>query len=558
MTKKRKITSSLFGEPKPQFLRVVLAATLGIVVAVGFAGTAQAQITEVWPTGNLALDQSNVENAVNKSGTVILHATNTKGVPTAFNFSYVYVTKDVTIKGEKLHGSGLGNEWTPDHPSNVYFYTPDGEILSDRTVVYCTEKYGGKMAFRLADERKLVIEGLRFDSFIGWAVYINACSSGGVEIRDNVITHILRGYGHIGIEIWDIPEWPETINGDIIIENNAIKEAKTVSIRARRAADLYISNNALNNAKTCIDVQKTADLYISNNTINDAKDRGIWAGKTADLYISNNTINNAETCIDVRDVSNGTITNNTITGEMQRGIYLKNTSNSVISSNMISRVISPPWHKWYNGAIALDKGENNIVRNNEIMGEGRSAIHLFRTHNNSILDNDCSGYTSKSSYPGQSWNVCQFWDSRDSSGNTVSGNIWGPVAPESRLATVVISFRKNASPSDDNILDNDYWQYNNVPGWTEANPDGPGCVLLTEGTENNFVFESGHFPHGTDAKSQVMDLGTNNRVVGHDADHVISPGIGQRLKEIMAEIDALTEEEEALLEEEDTWLEEEP
>jgi parallel beta-helix repeat protein len=228
---------------------------------------------------------------------------------------------------------------------------------------------------------------------------------------------------------------------------------------------------------------------------------------------------------------------------MQRGIYLKNTSNSVISSNMISRVISPPWHKWHNGAIAIDFGANNIVKNNEIMGEGRSAIHLFRTHNNSILDNDCSGYTCKWSNPKQSWNVCQFWDCRDSSGNTVSGNIWGPVAPESRLATVVISFRKNASPSDDNILDNDYRQYNNVPGWTEANPDGPGCVLLTKGTENNFVFESGHFPYGTDAKSQVMDLGTNNRVVGHDADHVISPGIGQRLKQIQAEIDALPEEE---------------
>jgi hypothetical protein len=107
----------------------------------------------------------------------------------------------------------------------------------------------------------------------------------------------------------------------------------------------------------------------------------------------------------------------------------------------------------------------------------------------------------------------------------------------------VISFREDASPSDDNIMDNDYRDYNNVPGWTEANPDGPGCVLLTEGTVNNFVFESGNFPRDTDAKSQVMDLGTNNRVVGHDADDVIAPGIGQRLQEIRAAIAALPEEQ---------------
>ena len=506
MTKKRKITSSLLNTPKPQFVRAILTATLGILLAVCFAGNVQAQVTAVLPTGDLYWDRVNVLNAICLSDTVVLLATNEEGKPTAFNLEDIWIDKDVTIKGEKLS-------------SSVEFKTPKGSIFSDRAVVFCPFGYSGfdgKYAFVVRDG-EVVIEDLWFDSFFSTAIYVGGCSSGGVVIRNNVITQLLNPRGEFGILI---SGFKDSIKGDITIESNEIYDTKREGIYA----------------------WLTADLYISNNIINDAK-KSIYARKTADLYISNNTINNAETCIDVRDVSNGAITNNTITGEMQRGIYLKNTSNSVISSNMISRVISPPWHKWYNGAIALDLGENNIVKNNEIMGEGRSAIHLFRTHNNSILDNDCSGYTSKSSYPGQSWNVCQFWDSRDSSGNTVSGNIWGAVPPESRLATVVISFRKNAAPSGDNILDNDYRQYNNVPGWTDANPDGPGCVLLTEGTENNFVFESGHFPHGTDAKSQVMDLGTNNRVVGHDADHVISPGIGQRLKQIQAEIDALPEEE---------------
>lgn len=283
-----------------------------------------------------------------------------------------------------------------------------------------------------------------------------------------------------------------------------------------------------------------------NCTVRDLKVTARWCGIYSELsdnvvVADNNISGTLQYGIWAQGVNSVSITNNTIQGEMWRAIALNWAYDSVISDNMMDRVISPPSHPWWNGAIDIDNGANNVVRGNQIMGEGRSAIHLFRTYNNSILDNDCSGYTGK--WSGQSWNVCQFWDGGYSSGNTVSGNIWGPIAPESTLATVVIAFRNGASPTDDNILDNDYRQYNNVPGWTEADPDGPGCVLLTEGTENNLVFESGHFPRGTNAKSQVMDLGSNNRVVGHDADNVISPGIGQRLKAIQAQIDALPSEE---------------
>jgi parallel beta-helix repeat protein len=283
-----------------------------------------------------------------------------------------------------------------------------------------------------------------------------------------------------------------------------------------------------------------------NCTIKDLKVTATWCGIYSELsdnvvVADNNISGTLQYGIWAQVVNSVSITNNTIQGEMWRAIALNWAYDSAISNNMIDRVISPSSHPWWNGAIDLDNGANNVVRSNQIMGEGRSAIHLYRTYNNSILDNDCSGYTGK--WSGQTWNVCQFWDSGYSSGNTVSGNVWGPVAPESTLATVVMAFRGGASPTDDNILDNDYRQYNNVPGWTEADPDGPGCVLLTEGTENNLVFESGHFPRGTNAKSQVMDLGSNNRVVGHAADNVISPGIGQRLKAIQAQIDALPSEE---------------
>ena len=505
MIKKRIIMSNLFNEPRPHFPRAFLAATLGILVAVCLAGTTQAQVTEVWPTGDRVLDQFNVENAVHQGGTVILHAKNIKKEPTAFNFSYVYIPEDVTIEGEKL-------------PSHKYFHTSHGDILSDRTVVYCTDKYGGKMAFRLTEERKLVIEGLRFDGFIGWAVYINACSSDGVQIRDNVITHVLRGKGRMGIEIWDIPSWPEEVRGSIVIEDNTIEAAEMVGIRVRRAPE----------------------LHILNNTITDPMSgRGMW----------------------LTNVAKAAITNNTITGEMLRGIQFSRTSNSVISNNMIDRVISPPWHKWWNGAIALDDCTGCTVQGNTIRGEGRSAIHLHNTDDSYILDNDCSDYTANSPQlqGHEERGLCQLWFGKHSDGNTVSGNIWGPV-PSDGVAVVLVSARGVAS-NNLNILDNDYGQ-SGVPGWNNATPVGPGCVLLANGTQNTFVFESGNFPKGTGgAKKQVVDLtreltgSTTNRVIGHPANFLAEdecPGIGQRLQDIMDQLDALPieeEEEEALLDE---------
>lgn len=511
----------------PQFAGAIRTAILGILFAVCFVGVVQAQVTEVWPTGDSVQDKANVLDAINLGGTVILHARNKSDTPTAFNIEDIWIWKDVTVRGETL-------------PGNVEFVTPVGSVFSDRTVVFCHPGYsgtGGKLAFGVGNG-SVVIENLRFDSYYRTAIHVQRCSVGGVVMRNNVITHLLRPKNKLyGIEIFGFG-----INGDITIESNEITDAKR-SIFARNTAYLYISRNTINRADSGIDVQTAGDLYICENTVNDVKNTGIWTAWTAGLNIFSNSVHNAKTCVDVRNVSNGTITDNTITGTMQRGIFLNSASDVVVSNNIISQVISPSSHQWWNGAIGIDYGANNIVRSNQIMGEGRSAVHLFRTHNNSVLDNDCSGYTGKWSNPEQSWNVCQFWDSGNSSGNTVSGNIWGPVAPESTLATVVVSFRNGASPKDDNILDNDYRQYNNVPGWTAENPDGPGCVLLTEWTENNFVHESGHFPRDTDAKSQVMDLGVNNRVVGHDADNVISPGIGQRLKQIQAQIDALPAEE---------------
>jgi len=352
--------------------------------------------------------------------------------------------------------------------------------------------------------------------------------------------------------------------GSMHISGNIIRSKFGDGLSAGSEEPATVSGNMIEAGQRGIYVGGMSVCTITENTINAATD-GIHAYQTAQLCVSSNTITGPMEGrgIWLEYMNQPTVTENVITGEMLRGIYTESVSNAQIRNNMIDRLVSPSWHAWYNGAIAIDYGENNSVENNVIRGEGRSAIHFWRTHNNSVLDNDCSGYTCR--WPGQTWNVCQFWDSDYSSGNTLSGNIWGPVPPESRLATVVLSMRFGTAPSDNNILDNDYTLCG-VPGWTDANPDGPGCVLLTEGTQKNFVSESGNFPPGTGgAKKQVLDVqalpppdglgSTTNRVVGHPAEYLeedVPPGIGQRLKEIMAEIEVLSteeEEEEALLEE---------
>lgn len=92
---------------------------------------------------------------------------------------------------------------------------------------------------------------------------------------------------------------------------------------------------------------------------------------------------------------------------------------------------------------------------------------------------------------------------------------------------------------EDNYLVKNSYRDSGMPGWEADGSGGPGCVLLGgrlnefwAGAVNNLVKENGGFPHGTNATKQVLDLGMNNRVVGHPANKVLDPGIGQRIQEL--------------------------
>lgn len=327
------------------------------------------------------------------------------------------------------------------------------------------------------------------------------------------------------------------VKGNILIQNNEMSAE-----RMGMFIDWYWSENHEDWQPEDTHVQILGNEIYSFS-------QGVYLTMTTNAVVTDNEISGPmKHGIWVRYATNAVITNNTITGEMWRAIQFNRASNSVISNNMIDRVISPPWHKWWNGAIATDYSINCTIQGNIICGEGRSAIHLWNTGDSIIINNDCSGYTASwggTMIPKEEKGLCQMWFGRHSDGNRVSGNIWGPV-PSDAVAVVFVSAKEPSSNLD--ILDNDYRQCG-VPGWASA--DGPGCVLLANGTQNSFVFESGKFPPGTgDAKKQVVDLtreltgSSTNRVVGHPANLLVedlNPGIGQRLQEIMDQLDALPE-----------------
>jgi hypothetical protein len=141
----------------------------------------------------------------------------------------------------------------------------------------------------------------------------------------------------------------------------------------------------------------------------------------------------------------------------------------------------------------------------------------------------------------------------------VSDNIFGPQAlPYGALILESV----NADPANCpmplptancTIMNNDYRQ-TGAPGWVAESGAWPlnGCILIDSevdmwawgtgvGTEvkNNLISETGRFPVGTGGpNNQVYEFNLstpalcyNNRIVGLPANHIMNPGIGQRIKQ---------------------------
>ena len=483
-------------------MKTVRMLVILVLVLVGLVGI-EAQGVEVYPTGNPAQDVPNIQNAVDLGGNVLLKATDTDGNPQYFNFGdfgIVGIEKDVVIMGESIS-------------ETTYPTLPDGRtISSDRAVIYGggnpdapgRENIRGTLNVY---QGSFEISNIRLDSSRYAGIFVLNCD--GVakpcRIRDNVITYT-KPYA-------DTSGWRMYAKSIAIVEGGTLLDGQPIGDIYGR---LYIEDNRIeynpnlgwiSNVEAISVVHiytSAAKIYIKGNEIklhnqpsSMAKGIGTW-DVYAELTIENNVIdagtNNASEITGMRLAltDNALVSGNIISGQMYSGIYLLASHNVLVEGNAIEH-FRPIWSGI---PILLEMSQNCTVTENELID---------------VCDFN-AGYVPYA-------------------GITISGYFapWIPGGVQSNNNT---------------LMRNDY-TLSRLPGLT-AQSDGPFCVILEEGTNDNFVDEQGGFPTGTNAKRQVFDGGcyddygtwtTTNRVIGHSANELaqqedLNPGIGQRLKAI--------------------------
>jgi parallel beta-helix repeat protein len=127
---------------------------------------------------------------------------------------------------------------------------------------------------------------------------------------------------------------------------------------------------------------------------------GIRFDDVRDGRIENNTTENQAIGIDVRNSDRIVIRNNTSSKNSAWGINLLNTSNSEVSSNTTSENVR--YCKWGNGTVGRgcdaagiilqDGSSNNIIRDNQVLGDNANGIfikaHGVRCGDNNTIQNN--------------------------------------------------------------------------------------------------------------------------------------------------------------------------
>jgi hypothetical protein len=200
-------------------------------------------------------------------------------------------------------------------------------------------------------------------------------------------------------------------------------------------------------------------------------------------------------------------------------------NNHIAISNAMGRVTS-------GGVLFHGNVSGAIVRRNVVTGFGPApgfdgaALSMLNggsaqviAYDVSAIGNDFSGFTSASAQVLVESRFCRCYVGADEK-NGFKGNVFG-AAP----------FGVEDQGQQNAFVKNDYRQ-TGIPGLRSGDRV---CVWLTSSSSAATVHESGAFPAGTgDAREQVLDQGTGNRVVGHRANELarqeeLRPGIGQRL-----------------------------
>jgi len=186
------------------------------------------------------------------------------------------------------------------------------------------------------------------------------------------------------------------------------------------------------------------------------------------------------------------------------------------------------------------------VSNNVVKGYGQDGIGMSGYgHDNHVIGNDLSGYTSYSS----SISIT----ARDSS---VVNNILGKADLIPWFTCGILLYSMNPHPdlgtpmplpTENNTIENNDYTHTGCQGWrnldtgnfnilvdTNVNWGGPGCEV-----RNNYINETASLGLGG-AREQIYvgpgNLVYNNRIVGLPANNVLDPGIGQRIKDARSQM----------------------
>jgi len=528
MAQKRKNTSVSVGESKPQFLRRVLAATLGIVIMAGSMGIGAAPArgaqTTILGQNNPAVDFNAVQNAVDNYDIVNLQG--------KFDFTDMIVingplkiTRDVIIQGAEPTGS-----FAPEPGNWVDERDWPTKIIVNNTSPGITMKIdnpGGKVEFV-----NLSIEsGSEYVIMIGDGPWPSASR---VACKDFSIKNckIVGTHGRAGC----VATWGG-LTGILNLEGNHIAGHWCVSDGAFWAGfpsgcrwEVY--SNTIIATQTCMDLTASEGISIENNhcegpvMLYSPDTRGeiivrdnIMIQSGHNIYQGNNAFGIAVS--HGEGFSGGEIGGNTIEMNPTENLQL-NPSSAISLAN----------YEVLAGAHGL------LVQDNTIAGKADFGIVLDNgASDNIIRRNNLVNFTAHQFGP---WGAAQVVLDQSHS-NLFIRNVIGPLGLGAFGGIV-------CRGTDNDIIQNDYTG-SNIAGLTSS--DQP-CVILGAASKRNLVFESGGLPPGTGGSTeQVLDLPreptsrgaggtTSNIVVGHSADVLaedINPGVGQRVREALAILD---------------------
>lgn len=269
-------------------------------------------------TGDLANVQWAVDNVAD-GGTVILETYDPDdNVKKAFDFTFdstnnrkpnlIFVDRQfVNMQGVKLSGAvQYADQWSETDSANTAFETPDGTLMSDRTVVWGGGTYGQMNSTALPAITSsfpggMYVSGLRFDNYtMGAAGATGVPEEQGFKITDSIFTNIKLGkwimfdsyFNDATAVVGFFSNRP--ILGSTTIEHNYYKNFDGLNDPDLLNMDPDVPTHS-SAFEYAIDFKFGNQIYFRNNTVKNAgiSDSHFFACPFSGLWIQDNNFYNS-------------------------------------------------------------------------------------------------------------------------------------------------------------------------------------------------------------------------------------------------------------------------